>query len=258
MLSTLLGSKSAERILLFLLVNEYACAAEVQKALGIPLTPLQSAFRKLEKAEILSSLRQGKRKLYRFNAYYPLLDELKLLLKKGFIALPLENKQAFFPRANSWTTLIKNPFALQKRKSVCLASFWKRLLSVHSVSIEAPPGKRAFGSVSISIEKQNTLLFSEKGYWIEPQEIEFTNALRWTFDYEAGLISLEHLRYGPARPVFLFHLTPNSSKSFQSVNSHSCREDCYFGRIGFTEKNVQFSWRILGPRKNETLFYIYS
>ncbi|MGH2612895.1 MAG: winged helix-turn-helix domain-containing protein, partial [Rhabdochlamydiaceae bacterium] len=71
MLANLLGSKNAERVLLFLLVNERCYASEVQRAFGIPLTPLQSIMQKFEKSGILLFDRQGKTKLCRLNPSYP-------------------------------------------------------------------------------------------------------------------------------------------------------------------------------------------
>jgi hypothetical protein len=257
LLSDLFGSQSAERVLLFLLVNERTFATEVQKVLSIPLTPLQSILHKFEKAGILSSQKQGKRIFYQFNSSYPLLEELKALLKKAFIHLSAEKKKIFFSGKDSWDIPAKESFALRKRKSLCLSNLWKRFLSLRSVSIEAPLGGRAYGNVSVIEEKRNVILFQERGYWEEPQKIEFTNTLRWSFDYELGLISLEHLRYGWNRPVFLFHLAPSSQRTLQSIDSHLCREDCYFGKIDCTDQHIQFLWRILGPKKNDTLIHVY-
>jgi hypothetical protein len=259
-LADLLGSKSAERILLFLLVNGCGYASEVQKTHGIALTPLQSIIRKLEKAGVLTHDVQGKTKLYRLNPFYPLHDELKALLKNAFIHLPAEEKRRLFSRKTSWRVSIKDQYAHQKRTALCLDAFWQRLAAVRRVSIQTESAWHAFGEVSVSEEGKGLILFNEKGRWVHSphQELDFSNCLRWSLDCAAGVIALEHLRYGPNRPVFLFHLAPISSKTLQSIDSHLCRNDCYFGRIEFTEQHIRFLWRIIGPTKNEILHHTYS
>jgi hypothetical protein len=256
MLATLLGSKSAERILLFLLVNECVYASEVQKAYGIPLTPLQSMFQKLEKAGVLLHEAQRNTKLYRFHPAYPLLDELKVLLKKAFIHLPIEEKRMLFSRKVHWRNSLKD----NKRIALCLNAFWQRLMNVQRVSIQTQSEDRAFGEVRVSEEKKDTLLFTENGHWSHPTHrgLDFSNLLRWSLDLASGMIALEHLRYGLNRPVFLFHLAPTGPNTLQSVDSHLCAEDCYYGRIEFTKQHIRLLWRILGPRKNDLFHHVYS
>ena len=260
MLADLLGSKSAERVLLFLLVNECGYASEVQKAHGIALTPVQSVIRKLEKAGVITYEVQGKIKLYRLNELYPLHDELKSLLKKAFIHLPPDEKKVLFSRKVEWRQSAKDQYAHQKRTALCLDDFWQRLGKVRQVSIRTQSSWQAFGEVSVCEEKKDIFLVTEKGRWMHRplQELDFSNILRWSLDRAAGMIALEHLRYGLNRPVFLFHLAPTGPKTLQSIDSHLCLQDCYFGRIEFTERHIRFLWRILGPRKNEILHHTYS
>lgn len=260
MLSSLFGSKSIERILLFLLVNETCCASEVQRALPISLTRLQSSIHKLEKAGILLYEITGKKKLFRFNQDYPLHHELKALLKTAFVHLSAEEKRNLFFRRAEWQLPAKDQFKYNKRIAACLNSFWQRLEKVHLVSIQTQSAGQAYGHVLVKKEKSEKLLFIEKGQWVHQanQEIDFSKTLRWTIDYSAGVIALEHLHYGADRPVFLFHLAPTGSKSLQSIDSHVCLNDCYFGRIEFNDSHIRFLWRIIGPRKNEVLYHIYS
>lgn len=260
MLAGILGSKSAERVLLFLLVNETCYASEIQKIHGIALTPLQSILTKLEKAGVIIFEMRGKTKVYRFHPAYPLLEELKALLKKAFIHMPPEEKRVLFSRKEHFRPSTTDPFAKEKRKALHLNTFWQRLSKIKRVSIQSPSGLEGVGEVAIEAA-QGVLIFKEKGQWSDrhpgAQRIDFSNELRWQIDYSSQTIALEHLRYGSSRPVFLFHLAPISSKSLQSIDSHFCADDCYFGRIDFYDQYIRFLWRILGPRKNEVLYYTY-
>ncbi len=260
MLSMLFGSKNAERLLLFLLVNETCYASEVQRAFHIPLTPLQSIMQKLEKAGVLLLESQGKRKICRLNPSYPLHSELKALLKTAFVHLPSEEKKLLFSAKTQWQTLPQDLFKQKKRTALVLNAFWECLKQVQHVAIQTQSAGQAFGSVVVEREKEGTLLFTEKGQWVHEgaQGIDFSKTLRWSIDHSSGMISLEHLHYGRDRPVFLFHLSPIGPKKLQSIDSHLCSSDCYFGRIEFDEKRIRFLWRILGPRKNEVLYHTYT
>ena len=218
--------------------------------------PLQSILSKLEKAAVISIEQRGKTKLYRFNPGYPLLDELKALLKKAFILLPHEEKRILFARKEERQPPSK-PLTPKKSKRRSFSPRWERLSKIKRVSIQTHSGLQGFGEVSVE-KAQQTLIFTEKGQWTaEAQELGFSNVLRWTIDHSAQMIALEHLRHGPARPVFLFDFAPIGPKTLQSIDSHLCRDDCYFGRIEVSDRHIRFLWRILGPRKNEILHHTY-
>jgi hypothetical protein len=257
MLDILFGSKNAERVLLFLLVNGSCYGSEIQKAFDVSLSPIQSILYKFEKAGIVLSELQGNKKLFRLDPSYPLYADLKSMLKTAFVHLPSAEKRQLF----SWQSINSSEtIKSQKKRASTLHAFWKRLQAVQSVSIQTESAGRAFGKVLITKEKDGVLVFTEQGQWAHEgaQGIHFSKALRWKIDYTSATISLEHLHYGASRPVFLFHLTPVSSNTLQSIDSHLCLSDCYFGRITFNENNIQFLWRILGPRKNEILYHVYS
>jgi hypothetical protein len=117
------------------------------------------------------------------------------------------------------------------------------------------------GQGDVTVTKEgNQLLFNEKGTWQNKQgaKVNFTNVFRWTFDRNAGVISLEHLRRGVDYPVFLFDLAPSGGTSLSSIDSHLCEGDTYFGQIHFDQYSLKLNWRVIGPKKNEELDYYYS
>ncbi len=260
MLRDLLGSKTAERILFFLLVNEFGSASEMQKVYQTALSPLQNILQKFEEIGLLQHETEKNTKLYRFNSAYPLLGEVKALVKQAFIHLPSQEKRALFSRKTGWKSSLKDHYAHQKRTALCLETFWQKAKLIKKVSIQTQSGGQAFGDVHITEENEQTLHFVEQGQWlyVTQKPISFTNHIRWSIDRSAGLIALEHLRYGADRPVFLFHLTPTGPHTLQSIDSHLCLEDCYFGRIEWTKLHIRLLWRILGPRKNEVQHHVYS
>lgn len=149
-----------------------------------------------------------------------------------------------------------------------LLAFWKRLTRVTQLTYQAQTKSKeetgwsgkGQGEVIVTKDVKNTLIFRERGIWQGKQGIElsFSNTYRWTLDTNTSLISLEHLRHGSERPVFLFHLTLNSKHSLISVDPHLCGRDNYLGQIYFDSHIIRFNWRIMGPKKNEEINYYYS
>lgn len=262
MLEVLCGNKNVQRILIFLFVNGKCYGTQLSRSFQTALTPIQKALDRLEKGGLITSHYEGKTRLYQFNPAYPLLEELEPLLKKAYTLLPAIRKRDFYvAKLDPLSPKNENPTQI-------LFRFWERLHQVKKLSFQAKsksseelgwPGK-GNGEVVISRENNQSLIFNEKGIWFNKQgeQVSFTNVFRWTLDRHAGVISLEHLRRGVDRPVFLFHLAPSNAQSLSSVDSHLCEGDTYFGQIHFDSNTLRLNWRVIGPKKNEEIDYYYS
>ncbi len=262
MLSAVCGSKNIQRILIFLFVNGRCYGAQLHRLLNTSLTPIQKALIKLEKGGVIMSYLEGKTRLYRFNPAFPLLEELEALLKKAFTLLPPQDKKQYSLVAQEG----RSSGLSQKEHLDVLHTFWEMLSNVNKLSFNAKSKEesgwngRGKGEVLVTKEGSNVLLFHEKGSWHNKsqQEIDFSNTFRWTLDRQGGMISLEHLRMGASRPVFLFHLAPIGHSSLSSIDSHLCGGDVYFGQIFLDLRCLRLSWRVIGPKKNEEIDYFYS
>jgi hypothetical protein len=264
MLEALCGNKNIQRILLFLFVNGKCYGTQLHRSLHTALTPIQKALSRLEKGNLITSYCQGKTKIYHFNPAYPLLPELKRLLKKAYTLLPDQEKKKYSIAGDD---LVASPLNQESIVQTLLA-FWEKLCAVKQLSFHAKTHSKeksgwsgkGKGEVIITRETDSILLFSEKGVWQnnEGEEITFSNVFRWTLDVHAGVISLEHLRRGPEHAVFLFYLAPVEKNSLSSVDSHQCAKDAYFGHIHFDRFGLRLNWRVIGPKKNEEIDYIYS
>jgi hypothetical protein len=262
MLSSLLGSKNIEKILYFLLINEKCYGTQMHRLLNTPLTPLQKGLLKLEKAGVIQSLYEGKTRYYRFNPVYPLKKELENLLRKGYEMLPIQDKRAYYIPENNFA---QSPLMSFKQAQDCLLKCWSQLKSVeqlqtHAKSSTDTHGKQGRAEVKVVEESPSVIYFHESGVWqVENgREIQFSNTLRWTLDLGSGTISLEHLRHGAGKPVFLFHLKPKKEMLLSSIDSHLCGSDAYFGQVQVGPNFLQLSWKILGPKKNDRIESLYS
>ncbi len=234
MIANLFGNKNVEDVLFFLLIHGRCYGTKLHKQFGTSLTPIQKALEKLERCELITSFYEGKTRVYQFNATYPLLTELKALVKKGYSLLSHEEKKRYLLKAQD------------------VGPFWSKLSTVKAFTITS--GKdQGEGSVTITQPREGVLLFSEKGKW--HNEISFTNTFRWTFDEER--ISLEHLRHGIDHPVFLFHFVRDKKNSLISLDPFLCAKDCYQGRMLLEGEKMLLFWKIKGPKKNEEITVSY-
>lgn len=142
---------------------------------------------------------------------------------------------------------------------------WERLQEVTSLSFVAcssAPEKtgwtgEANGMVDVQRPSSGCLHFVESGAWSTPQgkRTEFSNIYRWTLLGHG--IRLEHLRFGPDRPVHLVDFVPVERNRMGSETPHVCSADLYRAWLDLDE-NVRLSWSITGPRKQETIVCRYS
>ncbi len=259
MLAELVGSQNVKKALLSLFINRKCYASQLKRSLGIPLTPLQKAFARLENAHIVTCHYEGKTKLYQLNPTYPLIDELESLLKKAFMLLPIHEQKKYY--------LTHESTPLKYNVDQVLLMFWNRLNNVKHLIVQAQAQynqkktkNEGKGSVSITKDGHSKLVFKEKGLWKTDTNasIDFHNTYRWTLDRKSGVLSLEHLRLGLGEPVFLFHLAPAGSAVLTSVDSHHCGDDTYYGQLFYESHFLRLHWRIIGPAKNEDIHYYYT
>jgi len=147
-----------------------------------------------------------------------------------------------------------------------LANIWERLGEVTAFEFQAESrsgttGWQGNGTGTVRVDHQgpNVLVFEEQGSWAQTSGLEMglRNTYRWTRDLQQELIQLEHLRFGPSRPVYLFALQLTGGNEWTSIQPHLCREDCYSATLLLSAGSLKLAWRILGPEKDERILYRY-
>lgn len=93
MLEAIVGSTSAERVLLFLAAREEAYAAEIARTFATDLSPIQKQLERMERDGLLISRKVGRTRLYGFNPRNPFVPELKELLEKALSMCPQSLQQ---------------------------------------------------------------------------------------------------------------------------------------------------------------------
>jgi len=92
MIEVLLGSKNAERVLLFLFAREQGYAREIARYYNTDVKSIQMQLDKMEKGGVVVSRAVGKTRPYAFNPRYPFLNELKALLEKTLSFYPAQDR----------------------------------------------------------------------------------------------------------------------------------------------------------------------
>ena len=93
MIEPILGSKNAERVLLYLLARDEGYTREIARFWGSDPDSIQKQLVKLERGGVLDSRSVGKARVYRFNPRYSFLKELKALLKKALSFYPSDEQE---------------------------------------------------------------------------------------------------------------------------------------------------------------------
>jgi len=93
MLEPILGSKNAERVLIFILARDQGYTREIAKFSGADPDSVQKQLVRLELGGLLISKSEGRTRLYRFNPRYSFLKELKALLNKALTFYPPDEQE---------------------------------------------------------------------------------------------------------------------------------------------------------------------
>ena len=93
MIEVLLGSKNAERVLIYIYSRDEGYAREIASFYGTDLKPIQMQLDKFEQGGVLVSRSVGRTRPYEFNPRYPFLSELKALLEKTLSFYPAKEQE---------------------------------------------------------------------------------------------------------------------------------------------------------------------
>jgi hypothetical protein len=93
MIEVLLGSRNAERVLLYIFSRNEGYAREIASFYNTDLKSIQLQLDKFEKSGVLASRMVGRTRPYVFNPRYPFLSELKALLGKALSFYPAEEQE---------------------------------------------------------------------------------------------------------------------------------------------------------------------
>jgi len=115
------------------------------------------------------------------------------------------------------------------------------------------------GNVEIIKDNNNTVYFKEHGNFkleSSSQDIKISNEYVW-HSINPQEISLSHARFGYANLVKLFDLIEVDNTYWRSKQEHVCVDDLYSADLRVLDNHIKLVWRIVGPKKGETIEYLY-
>ena len=98
MLQAIVGSPTAEKVLLYLQNYEQAHGREIADTFGIAQSQVQKQLIKFEIGGVLASRLIGRTRLYRWNPRNPLVPALRELLGRALESLPTAEQQRYYRR----------------------------------------------------------------------------------------------------------------------------------------------------------------
>jgi DNA-binding transcriptional ArsR family regulator len=98
MLSELFGGSTTEKCLIYLAAQGEGYPLEISRAFGISNTQVSRTLNKLEQADILIGREAGRTRIYSLNERFFVAKELKALLDRALLNMPLEDQERFFMR----------------------------------------------------------------------------------------------------------------------------------------------------------------
>lgn len=96
MIETIVGNKTAEKVLLYLENYNECYAKGVADAFDIPVFSVQRQLLKFEAGGILISQLNGKTRMFYWNSRFPLRNEFRAFLKRAIELLPESEREKYF------------------------------------------------------------------------------------------------------------------------------------------------------------------
>lgn len=98
MIAELFGGNTAEKALLYITAMGEGYPAEIARAFNISDTQVQRTVSRLENADILVGVNTGRTRVYRLNEKWFLVNELKELLEKALLFIPIDEQKLYCSR----------------------------------------------------------------------------------------------------------------------------------------------------------------
>ena len=96
MIESLLGNKTAERVLLYITNYGEGNISGIATTFGLAKSQVRKQLMRLEEGEILVGRDIGNLRMFTFNPRYPLRVEVEKLCEKALLILPDSEKEKFY------------------------------------------------------------------------------------------------------------------------------------------------------------------
>lgn len=98
MINELFGGETTAKCLVYLAAMDEGYPLEIAKAYGISNTQVIRTLNKLEQADVLIGREVGRSRVYSLNPRFFVANELKALLNRVVMSMPIEDQEKLFYR----------------------------------------------------------------------------------------------------------------------------------------------------------------
>lgn len=93
MIEAVLGSTSAERVLVFITARDSAYAGEIANTFDTSISPIQKQLDRMERDGLLINEKVGRTRVYQYNPRYPFVPEVRAMMEKVLELYPEDIKK---------------------------------------------------------------------------------------------------------------------------------------------------------------------
>lgn len=96
MIESIVGNSTMEKVLLYLEQYERGYSQQIANTFEIPLNMVQKQLKRLERGGVVSSILEGKTRVYEWNPRFAFRGELRALLRKALSFIPESEQRKYF------------------------------------------------------------------------------------------------------------------------------------------------------------------
>jgi hypothetical protein len=114
------------------------------------------------------------------------------------------------------------------------------------------------GEIDNATPDENSIIFKEKGFWNinRGPRVTFRNAYQWSV--LENTLSLARYGYDMSSPNPLVDFEFSEGPEWLNISPYICGRDTYDATLRWSDKSLQLLWIVIGPKKDQTVEYLYS
>ena len=114
------------------------------------------------------------------------------------------------------------------------------------------------GEVDHATPDENSIILKERGCWDVDRgpRITFRNAYQWIV--LENILSLARYGYDMSNPNQLVEFEVSERREWLNISPYICGSDTYYATLRWSEETLQLLWIVSGPKKDQTVEYLFS
>jgi len=114
------------------------------------------------------------------------------------------------------------------------------------------------GEIDKATPNEKSIIFKERGFWNVDRgpQVSFRNAYKWIVS--ENTLSLARYGYEMSNPIHLVDFEIIDGHEWLNISPYVCGSDTYHAALRWSDETLQLLWIVSGPKKDQTVEYLYS